>query len=273
MTTETTKRKPYPSDVSDEEWALVAPYLSLMTEDAPQREHPLREVFNGAHWIARTGAPWRLMPHDLPPWYTVYQQTQRWLRAGVFEDLVHDLRAVLRLAEGRNEAPTAAVLDSRTLQSSPESGARAGYDGHKRRKGSKVHLAVDTLGHLLTLCVTAANEQERAQVEALTARVQEVAGDTVEVAFVDQGYTGPETAEDAAAHGIRLEVIKLPAAKHGFVLLPRRWVVERSFAWMARFRRLARDYERLPQTLAGLHFLAFAILMLTRVVHVLVRSA
>jgi len=258
--------------VSDEEWALVVPYLTLMTEDAPQREHPLREVFNGARWITRTGAQWRLMPHDLPPWYTVYQQMQRWLRAGVFEDLVHDLRAVLRLAEGRDEGPTAIILDGHTLQSSPESGARAGYDGAKRRKGSKVHLAVDTLGHLLALCVTAANEQERAQVEALTARVQEVTGDTVEVAFVDQGYTGDQAAQDAAAHGIRLEVIKLPEAKRGFVLLPRRWVVERSFAWMARFRRLARDYERLPETLAGLHVLAFAILMLTRVVHVMVHT-
>jgi len=123
---------------------------------------------------------------------------------------------------------------------------------------------------LLALCVTAANAQERAQVEVLAARVQEVTGDTVEVAFVDQGYTGDQAEQDAAAHGIRLEVIKLPEAKRGFVLLPRRWVVERSFAWMARFRRLARDYERLPETLAGFHFLAFAILMLTQVVHVLI---
>src|SRR5918911_1385381 len=167
----------------------------------------------------------------------------------------------------------AVALDSRTLQSSPESGARAGYDGHKRRKGSKVHLAVDTLGHLLALCVTAANEQERAQVADLAARVQEVTGETVEIAFVDQGYTGPETAADAATHGIQLEVVKLPAAKRGFVLLPKRWVVERSFAWAARFRRLARDYERLPETLAGLHFLVFAILMLSRVVDVLLHSA
>src|SRR5437763_15841962 len=251
MTTETRDRQPYPSDVSDDEWALVAPYLTLMTEDAPQREHPLRAVFNGLRWLVRTGAQWRWMPHDLPPWYTVYQHTPRWLRAGVCEALVHDLRAVLRLAEGRAEAPSAAIFDARTLQSSPESGARAGYDGAKRRRGSKVHLAVDTLGHLLALCVTAANEQERAQVEALAARVQEVTGDTVEIAFVDQGYTGPETAADAATHGIHLEVVKLPEAKRGFVLLPRRWVVERSFAWVARFRRPPRDYAPLPATLAG----------------------
>jgi transposase len=267
------RSRPYPSDVTDEEWALVAPYLTLMTEDAPQRSHSLRQVFNGLRWIVRAGAPWRMMPNDLPPWEVVYQQTQRWLRAGVFEALVHDLRELLRVAAGRQARPSAAVFDSRTLQSSPESGARAAYDGAKRRKGSKTHIAVDTLGHLLALIVTPADEQDRAQVAGLAEAVQEVTGESVELAFVDQGYTGEAAAESAAAHGLRLEVVKLPEAKRGFVLLPRRWVVERSFAWAARFRRLARDYERLPETLAGLHFLAFAILMLKRLVDVLAQSS
>ena len=258
------RRKIYPSDVSDDEWGFIAPYLTLIAEDAPQRKHSLREVFNGLRWFVRAGSDWRLMPHDLPPWHTVYQQTRRWLKAGVFEDIAHDLRRVLRLAEGRDPEPTAAVLDGRTLQSSPESGARAGYDGHKKRKGSKVHAAVDTLGHLLALVVTPANEQERAQVAELAEAVQEATGEAVEVAFVDQGYTGEEAQEAAGAQGIRLEVVKLPEARRGFVLLPRRWVVERSFAWAARFRRLARDYERLPGTVAGLHFLVFAILMLVK---------
>lgn len=263
------ERKAYPSDVSDEEWALVAPYLTLMKEDAPQREYLLREVFNGLRWIIRTGAQWRWLPHDLPPWCVVYQQSRRWMKAGVFESLVHDLRAVLRIADGRKEGPTAAIFDSRTLQSTPESGGRAGYDGAKRRKGNKVHMAVDTLGHLLALCVTAANEQDRAQVAELAERVQAETGETVEIAYVDQGYTGENAADAAAEHGIKLEVVKLPEAKRGFVLLPRRWVVERSFGWMARFRRLARDYERLPETLAGLHYLAFVILMLKNVVKIL----
>jgi transposase len=247
----------------------VAPYLTLMSEAAPQREHSLREVFNGLRWLVRAGAEWRLMPHDLPPWKVVYDQTQRWLKAGVFEALVHDLRALLRLAQGRKEQPSAAILDSPTLQSSPESGARAGYDGHKRKKGSKVHLAVDTLGQLLALVVTPANEQDRAQVEQLARQVQEVTDQAVELAYVDQGYTGEQAAQAAAQHEIRLEVVKLREAKRGFVLLPRRWVVERSFAWATRFRRLARDYERLPQTLAGLHFLAFAVLMLRRFAEVM----
>jgi transposase len=257
-------RKPYPTDVSDEEWAFVAPYLALLREDAPQRVHDLREVFDALRWIVRAGASWRMMPNDFPPWEAVYQQTQRWIDAGVFEAMVHDLRAVLRLSSGRAPDPSATVLDSRTLRSSPESGHRAGYDGAKRKKGSKVHAAVDTLGYLLALRVTPTAEQDRAQVEELARSVQEATGESVELAYVDQGYTGEESAEAAKASGIRLEVVKHPGPKKGFVLLPRRWVVERSFAWAARFRRLARDYERLPQTVAGLHFVAFACLMLNR---------
>ena len=154
-----------------------------------------------------------------------------------------------------------------------ESGPRAGYDGAKRSRGSKVHLAVDTLGHLLALCVTAANEQDRAQVGDLARQVQEVTGQAVEVAFVHQGYSGEGPARDAAAQGIRLEVVKPPQAKKGFVLLLRRCLVERSIAWVARFRRLARDYERLPETLAGLHFLAFATVLLRRFVRLITQSA
>lgn len=234
----------------------------MLPEGARQRTHSLREVFNGLRWIVRAGAPWRMMPNDLPPWWVVYQQTQRWVAAGCFTALVDDLRLLLREAKGRNRQPSAAILDSRTLQSTSESGGHAGYDGAKRRKGSKVHAAVDTLGHLLTLLVTPANEQDRAQVGELAQAIQEVTGSHVEVAFVDQGDTGDAAAEAAKEHGIRLEVVKRTFAKRGFVLLPRRWVVERSFAWTARFRRLVRDYERLPATLAGLHLVAFACLML-----------
>lgn len=266
-------RNPYPSDVSDEEWAFVVPYLTLMVEDAPQRDHELREVFNALRWIVRTGSPWRYIPHDLPPWHTVYQQTQRWIRAGCFEAIVADLRALVRLGEGKNEQPTAAIFDSRTLPGSIENGDRGGYDGHKKRKGSKLHLAVDTLGEFLALVVTPANEQDRDQVEELAAAVQDATGDNIELAYVDQGYTGEDAEAAADGWGIRLEVVKLPAARKGFVLLPRRWVVERSYAWLSRFRRLAKDYERLPETVAGLHLVAFATLMLARMVKLLVGTS
>jgi transposase len=257
-------RKPYPSDVTDDEWDFVAPYLTLMSEYAPQREHDLREVFNAMRWIVRTGSPWRYLPNDLPPWDAVYQQSQRWLASGVFEAMTQDLRRILRVLEGRCEEPSAAIFDSRTLQSTPESGHRGGYDGAKRKKGSKVHMAVDTLGHLLSLHVTPADEQDRTQVGKLAKDVQKQTGKSVGLAYVDQGYTGEQAAEAAKKQKIELAVVKLPQAKRGFVLLPRRWVGERSFAWLTRFRRLAKDYERLASTLKGMHLAAFAILMLAQ---------
>lgn len=260
-------RMAYPSDVTDEEWAFALPYLELMTLDAPQRRHDLREVFNALRWIVRTGAQWQYLPHEFPVWTAVYQQGRRWIAAGVFEAMAHDLRAILRVAAGRDEQPTAVILDSRTLQSTPPSGARAAYDGAKRKRGTKIHIAVDTMGHLLALHVTAGSAQDREQVGPLLSEVQEVTENRVEKAFADQGYTGEASAAAAAARGVELVVIKLPAARKGFVLLPRRWVVERSFAWFSRFRRLARDYERLPEMVAGLHFLAFTCLLLTRVMH------
>jgi transposase len=225
-----TARRPYPTDVTDDEWAFAAPYLALLRADAPQREHDLRDVFDALRWLVKAGCSWRLLPHDFPPWEAVYQQARRWVAAGCFEAMAHDLRAVLRLAAGRAPSPSAAILDGRTIQSTPESGGRAGYDGHKRRNGSKVHMAVDTLGHLLALRVTAASAQERDQVAELAAAVQGATGQTVTLAYVDQGYTGDQPAADAAAHGIRLEVVTHTEPKKGFVLLPRRWVVERSFA-------------------------------------------
>ena len=236
------KPRSYPSDVSDEEWAFCAPSLALMNEQAPQRKHSLRALFKALRWRVRAGCSWRRMPNDLPPWPAVQQQAQRWIHAGSCAARAHDLRLLLRLAAQRSDAPSAVILDSRTLQSTPESGARAGFDAHKKRKGSKGHAAVDTLGHLLALKVTPANEQDRAQVAERAVALQEISGENVEVAFVDQGYTGEKPAEAARA-GVRLEVVQQHEAKRGFVLLPRRGVVEQTVAWAARFRRLARDYE------------------------------
>jgi len=255
-------RKAYPTDISDAEWAFCAPYLCIMKEDAPQREYPLREIFNAVRWMVRAGCPWRMLPTNFPPWQTVYQQAVRWMKAECFEAMCHDLRELLRFTLGRSPQPSTTILDSRTLRSTLESGARAGYDGYKKKKGSKVHIAVDTLGTLLALKITPANEQDRAQVAELTERVQEVTGDSIQTAYVDQGYTGENPAAAAAQNDVDLVVVKLAEAKRGFVLLPKRWVVERSFGWASRFRRLARDYERLPTTLANFHWLAFVSLLL-----------
>jgi transposase len=188
---------------------------NTLPEEAVQRRPDLRRVFDALKWITWTGAPWRALPHDFPPGPIVYQQAMRWLAAGVFEAMVHDLRVLLRDFAGRKKRPTAAILDSRTLQSTPESGHRTGYNGAKRKRGSKLHLAVDTLGHLLAAQVTPADQPDRDQVERLAAAVQAATGESVEIAYVDQAYPGETPAKEAAAHGIRLVVVKHPEAKRG----------------------------------------------------------
>lgn len=263
-------RKPYPPDVSDEEWSLVAPYLTLMDENAPQRQHSLRKLFNGLRYVLCYGIAWRAMPNDLPPWFAVYQQSQRWLAPGVFEAMAQDLRALLRVASGRAVEPSAVIIDGHTLRSTPESGPRAGDNGAKRKRGSKLHMEVDTLDHLLQF--TPANVDDRAEVGKIAAAVQEATGESVELIYVDQGYTDMNAAEAAKAQGAELCIIKLAEARKGFVLLPERWVVERSFASATRCRRLAKDYERYAQTLAGLHVVAFACLMLRRAAEIMIHE-
>jgi len=198
-------------------------------------------LFNALRYLGHTGCQWRYLLYDLPPWAAVYQQWTRWRDARLFKDIVHDLNELQRLLLDRPATPSAVILDGRVLQSTPESGHRAGYDGGKRRKGSKAHITADTLGQLLSVVITPTNEQERDQVGELCQRVQEITGQTVPVGFVDQGYTGEDAEYAAAVHDIDLQVIKKPEYRPGIVLLPQRWVVERSFTWCNRFRRLARD--------------------------------
>ena len=254
-------RRGYPSDVDEDTSLFLLPSLLLSPNDARQRKYAIRDVLNALFWIARTGAQWASLPHDFPPAETVRQQAHRWFRAECFQNAAHDLRLLSRVEQSRNGEPSAIIIDSRTLQSTPESGHRAGFDGAKKRRGTKVHLAVDTLGHLLAVLTTPANEQDRAKVKDLCLEVQEATGVNVELAFADQGYTGAQTALDATEAGVALVVVKRPEATKGFILLPKRWVVERSFAWRSRFRRLGRDLERLPSTLVGFHFLAACVLL------------
>jgi transposase len=212
---DTSARKPYPIGVSDAEWDFLAPYLCLMRQDAPQREYPLHELFDPLRYMVKSGCQWRYIPHDFPPWTAVYHQARRWLQAGVFEFIADELRMLLRGLEGGNEQPSAVILDGRTPQSTPESGARAGYDGYKRKKDSKVHTAVDTLGHLRAVTVTAADQQEQHQVAELAREVQALPGDSVKIAYVDQGYTGEDAATQAAEHNIHLVVVRHAGAKRG----------------------------------------------------------
>jgi transposase len=180
--------------------------------------------------------------------------------------MVHERCAGLRVAQGRRAHPAAAILDRRTGQSPPASGTRAGDDGATRCRGSQGHLAVAPVGHLLAAQVTAANVQDRSQVRTVAEKVHEVTGDAAGLVYVDQGYTGAQAAQDAQAHHMQFEVVTGPEAKQGVVWLPKRGVVERSKARAARLRRVAREAERLAETLKGLHVVAFAILRRQRVV-------
>ena len=178
--------------------------------------------------------------------------------------MVHDLREILRLKQGKKAQPSTTVIDSRFVRSTPESGHRAAYNGHKAQKGSKLHAVVDTLGNLLALCITAGNVDDRVPVEQLCEQVRVLSGENVRLMYADQAYSGEQVLDDAEFQGIDLIVVNRPEGSRGFVLLPKRWVVERSFAWMSRFRRLVRDFERLPEVFAGLHFAMFGILLVTK---------
>ena len=266
-------RRAYPSDVSDEEWLLVARYLTLMPEDAPQRQHSLRELFNGLRYVLRYGIAWRAMPNDLPPGSpSINRGSAGWRQACS--------RRLRRICAPSCASPRGATR-SRPRRSSTaapcarrqKAGRAPAMTGPSEKRGSKLHIAVDTLGHLLALHVTPGNVDDRAEVGKLAAAVQEATGESVELIYVDQGYTGDNAAEAAKAQGAELCVVKLAEAKKGFVLLPKRWVVERSFAWATRCRRLVKDYERHAETLAGFHILAFACIMLKRAAEVMIQSA
>jgi transposase len=248
--------RPYPSDVSESEWQFVVPYLcGLLPDDAGADPYGLRDLFDALRWVDRSGAPWHYLPHDFPPWEKAHQQARRWMTAGCFEAIVHDVRAVLSFADGRAPEPPKAVPNGGTMLL-PQSASRAGTNGHSLRNGpgTRASGSTATLGNLLAQHVKWADEQDRTQLGALAEAVREVTGGSVELVYFGQERSDGDgdSAVAAVEKGIALDVAKLPETKRGFVLLPRRWVVERWFDWVSRFRRLANDYERLPLTLTGL---------------------
>jgi transposase len=258
------RKQGYKTDLTDDEWQFTAPYLAIIPLDASQRKHEAREVLNAIRYVVKTGVQWDYLPNEFPPPEIVKAQVKRWVEHCCFENIVHDLRELLRLRVGKEAYPSSTIIDSRFAISTSESGARAAYNGHKAKSGSKVHAVLDTMGHLLSLVVSAGNVDDRKPVYDLCEQVQTLTGDRVITMFADKGYTGEAVQDDANDNIIRLVVMKKPEAVKGFVLLPMRWVVERSFGWMTRFRRLARDFERLPEVFGGLHFVAFGILMLAK---------
>lgn len=237
----------YPSDLTDAQWALIEPLLPAPTTEGRPEKHPRREIVNAILYVCRTGCAYRQLPRDFPHWRTVYGYFAAWQADGTL-DRVHDrLRAAVRDAAGRGPAVSAGIIDAQSVKGADTvEAATRGYDAGKRTNGRKRHVTVDTLGLLVCVMVTAANVQDRNAAGRLLDRAK-TAMPSLALVWADGGYTGRLIAYARQALRIAVEIVAKPEGQRGFAVLPRRWVVERTFAWLVRCRRLACDYERLPE--------------------------
>ena len=255
-------RKPYPSDLTDEEWSLLAPALPPPVAAGAPRTTVLREVVNAILYRLHNGCAWRALPHDLPPEGTVRDYFHRWRRSGLWERINDTFRRRVRQAEGREEEPSAGIVDSQSAKGTRTSGSK-GYDAGKKVKGTKRHLLVDTLGLLLCVVVHPANIQDRDGAKLVLRK----AGNSfprLRLIWADGGYAGKLIDWVLSVCGWLLTIVKRCDTVKGWVLLPRRWVVERTFGWLSQCRALARDYEFHPQTSEALIQVAMIHLMLRR---------
>jgi putative transposase len=240
----TPARRPYPSDLTDQEWEVLKPWIppAIAHRNLQVPKHSRREIMNAIRYRTRTGCAWRLLPHDFPPWKTVFNTFREWAKAGVI-NVVHDeLRERVRVAEGRNTEPTAAVVDSQSVKGSAQ-GGDYGYDAGKKVKGRKRHILVDVLGLIVALSITPASTQDRDGAVPVIERAA-IEHSSIKKIWTDGAYTGSAIQELRERTGIDIEIVKRTDDMSGFVVLPHRWVVERTFGWMERFRLLSREYER-----------------------------
>lgn len=259
---EQAQRQPYPTDLSDAEWQRIEPYLPAPKPGGRPRVHPLREILNAIFYIVRSGCTWRMLPHDLPPWKTVYHYFRLWRKDGTWERINSALRQEVRVAAGREPEPSAAVLDSQSVKTTETPGVR-GYDAGKKVNGRKRHLLVDTLGLVLMVVVHAANIQDRDGAKLL---LEKARGrfPRLRLIWADGGYAGKLVEwVKTFCHRV-LEIVKRSDDIEGFQVLPHRWVVERTFGWFGRYRRLSKDYEGLPESSEAMIYIAMIHLMVRR---------
>jgi putative transposase len=252
----------YTHDLTDTQWNLIEYCFPPPAKTGRPRKHSYRELLNGCLYLVRTSCQWRNLPKDLPPWGTVYHYFRQWTNTGLLERIHTHLREHIRLLEGRKREPTAGSIDSQSVKGSETCGER-GYDAGKKINGRKRHIVVDTLGLLLMVLVLPANVQDRDGARQLLTRVLALYG-TLRCLWADAGYAGRLVLWVAGISRCVLQIVRRLAGEPGFKVLPRRWVVERTFGWLGRYRRLSRDYERRAKVAEAMVYLAMSRLMLAR---------